>query len=250
MQADPAGPLVSLLKSEGLSPKLRQFILYAVAMAEKDQELLEQQSAHSPSKLHFAPSSSSSSAHLSRPSQHSSVKQDAAQHEATQHDAAQCDTEATAEHDTLGAVSSSGNASANPDDAAQHGNTKTHMSGAPSQNSMPSLCSNSTYQQSVSTQPSRDTPSEHIPGGDHDTRSGASAQQSVSNSGQQHQQSVQSVTSHNSAVATAVEGLLSTEAGVAATRRYLGSVGRYGPNTGALLTPMYGCGELPQAFCR
>lgn len=25
---------------------------------------------------------------------------------------------------------------------------------------------------------------------------------------------------------------------------------RYGPGTGAFLVPLYGCGELPQAFCR
>jgi len=28
------------------------------------------------------------------------------------------------------------------------------------------------------------------------------------------------------------------------------SVGRYGPGTGAYLSPMYGCGEIPQALCR
>ncbi|GAB4822847.1 hypothetical protein N2152v2_009893 [Parachlorella kessleri] len=31
---------------------------------------------------------------------------------------------------------------------------------------------------------------------------------------------------------------------------HLGSVGRYGQDAGPFLTPMYGCGELPQAFCR
>lgn len=33
-------------------------------------------------------------------------------------------------------------------------------------------------------------------------------------------------------------------------RSYVESCGRYGPDTGPFLTPMYGCGELPQAFCR
>ena len=33
-------------------------------------------------------------------------------------------------------------------------------------------------------------------------------------------------------------------------RMYLESVGRYGIDTGPFLSPMYGCGELPQAFCR
>lgn len=31
---------------------------------------------------------------------------------------------------------------------------------------------------------------------------------------------------------------------------YLESVGRYGIDAGPFLTPLYGCGELPQAFCR
>jgi Rab proteins geranylgeranyltransferase component A len=31
---------------------------------------------------------------------------------------------------------------------------------------------------------------------------------------------------------------------------YVESVGRYGIDTGPFLTPLYGCGELPQAFCR
>ena len=29
-----------------------------------------------------------------------------------------------------------------------------------------------------------------------------------------------------------------------------GDLGRYGPGTGAFLLPVYGGGELPQAFCR
>ena len=33
-------------------------------------------------------------------------------------------------------------------------------------------------------------------------------------------------------------------------RLFVESVGRYGPDAGPFLTPMYGCGELPQAFCR
>ena len=33
-------------------------------------------------------------------------------------------------------------------------------------------------------------------------------------------------------------------------RLYVASVGRYGIDAGPFLTPLYGCGELPQAFCR
>lgn len=33
-------------------------------------------------------------------------------------------------------------------------------------------------------------------------------------------------------------------------RLYMDSLGRYGTDAGPFLTPMYGCGELPQAFCR
>lgn len=44
--------------------------------------------------------------------------------------------------------------------------------------------------------------------------------------------------------------LMTIEQGVKALKQYLGSVGRYGPGSGAFLTPMYGCAELPQAFCR
>lgn len=82
-----------------------------------------------------------------------------------------------------------------------------------------------------------------------ETTSGQHAPQHV-----QHQQARVPQDSHSSAEATPVaelpQGLISIKAGLAAIRQYLGSVGRYGVNTGALLTPMYGCGELPQAFCR
>ena len=33
-------------------------------------------------------------------------------------------------------------------------------------------------------------------------------------------------------------------------RQQFGSLERYGAGGGAFLTPLYGCGELPQAFCR
>ena len=33
-------------------------------------------------------------------------------------------------------------------------------------------------------------------------------------------------------------------------RQQFGSLERYGAGAGAFLAPLYGCGELPQAFCR
>ncbi|EIE25039.1 FAD/NAD(P)-binding domain-containing protein [Coccomyxa subellipsoidea C-169] len=43
---------------------------------------------------------------------------------------------------------------------------------------------------------------------------------------------------------------VSTADGMAALARYMESVGRYGADTAAFLVPLYGGGELPQAFCR
>lgn len=45
-----------------------------------------------------------------------------------------------------------------------------------------------------------------------------------------------------------VPGESKVEVGLAATRRFLSSLGRFGPTP--FLWPMYGAGELPQAFCR
>jgi hypothetical protein len=46
------------------------------------------------------------------------------------------------------------------------------------------------------------------------------------------------------------EGAVTAAAGVAAVRLHLQSTGRYGAGHGAFLLPLYGAGELPQAFCR
>eukprot|EP00884_Botryococcus_braunii_P015864 jgi/Botrbrau1/2961/Bobra.0026s0029.1 len=42
----------------------------------------------------------------------------------------------------------------------------------------------------------------------------------------------------------------SAKEGLAALSRYFESLGRYGAGTGALMVPLYGTAELPQAFCR
>eukprot|EP00891_Asterochloris_glomerata_P001811 jgi/Astpho2/1811/Aster-x0075 len=43
---------------------------------------------------------------------------------------------------------------------------------------------------------------------------------------------------------------MSAREGLAVLRQQFGSLERYGAGTGAFLAPLYGCGELPQAFCR
>ena len=43
---------------------------------------------------------------------------------------------------------------------------------------------------------------------------------------------------------------ISAADGFSAIRKHLSSVGRFGSGHGALLLPLYGIGELPQAFCR
>ncbi|PRW45613.1 rab s geranylgeranyltransferase component A 2 [Chlorella sorokiniana] len=45
------------------------------------------------------------------------------------------------------------------------------------------------------------------------------------------------------------QGMTAAE-GLEQLRLFVQSAGRYGPDTGPFLTPLYGCGELPQAFCR
>lgn len=52
------------------------------------------------------------------------------------------------------------------------------------------------------------------------------------------------------AASASTSGMMTVEQGVQALRQYLSSVGRHGPSSGAFLTLMYGCAELPQAFCR
>ncbi len=43
---------------------------------------------------------------------------------------------------------------------------------------------------------------------------------------------------------------MSAREGLAVLRQQFGSLERYGAGAGAFLAPLYGCGELPQAFCR
>jgi len=43
---------------------------------------------------------------------------------------------------------------------------------------------------------------------------------------------------------------ISAAEGKAAMLKYIASAGRHGPGTGAFILPLYGSGEIPQAFCR
>ena len=189
-------PFITLLQAEGLSHSLRQFIMYAVAMADQDQDALKHQPAQTAGQSPAAEPSKramqSSAQHSQQVSQGSSGEFDQ-QHVLLQLEASAASRQTAHAAPTQQASSSSGHSQ------------DTHASAGP-----------------------------------------------VSST--QHQQPGHTRSGHSHEVAPAVvelpEGLLSSEAGLTAMRQYLGSVGRYGPNTGALLTPMYGCGELPQAFCR
>ena len=76
-------------------------------------------------------------------------------------------------------------------------------------------------------------------------------QQQAQQAQQQQQQPVVAEQALEGASAAAAElPPLSAAAALRLLRLYTQSSGRYGPGTGPFLTPMYGCGELPQAFCR
>ncbi|KAL0034245.1 hypothetical protein WJX77_005229 [Trebouxia sp. C0004] len=147
-QAAPHQPLVTLLRSQNLSLLMRQFIMYAVAMADSDQEsLITDQSAPPSSQL-----------------------------QATQ---------------------------------------------ASSQPQPPVVAQPSPASEASQSAPAA-SPTEHQPAAE-ELAAAASASTS---------------------------GMITVEQGVQALRQYLRSVGQHGPSSGAFLTPMYGCAELPQAFCR
>ncbi len=167
-QASPDQPLVSLLRSQGLSLLMQQFILYAVAMADSDQESLV-------------------------PSHSAPAKQQ------------------------LPAV-----------DQHQPGSASASTSSSPSSSASPAAAVSQPVS-GLATQPG--TPS--------DTPSASASE---------HQSSAEATCADASPSSSA--GVVSIEQGVKALRQYLSSVGRYGPSSGAFLTPMYGCAELPQAFCR
>ncbi|DBA93573.1 TPA: hypothetical protein ACH3X3_013652 [Trebouxia sp. C0006] len=183
-QAAPHQPLVTLLRSQGLSLLMRQFIMYAVAMADSDQEsLINDQPAPLPSQL--------------QPTQASS----------------QLQPPAVAQHASAAAPSDSASASI--------------------------MSSTSPAAATAGLQPSLSSSAASLD-------SAASRLASAAAAGE-HQPAAEVPAAAASAPAS---GMMTVEQGVQALRQYLSSVGRHGPSSGAFLTPMYGCAELPQAFCR
>lgn len=183
LQAAPHQPLVTLLRLQGLSLLMRQFIMYAVAMADSDQEsLITNQPAPPPSQL--------------QPPQASLQLQ--------------------------------------PPAVAQHASPA-----APSDSASASIMSSTSPAAATGLQPSMAS----------STASSASAalQSAPAAAAAEHQPAAEVPAA---AASASTSGMMTIEQGVQALRQYLSSVGRHGPSSGAFLTPMYGCAELPQAFCR
>ncbi len=184
LQAAPRQSLVTLLREQGLSLLMRQFIMYAVAMADPDQEsLITDQPAPPPSQL--------------QPTQASS----------------QLQPPVVAQHAS----------SAVPSDSAAASITSSTSPAAATVALQPSMSSSAVSPASVASQPApAASAAEHQPAAEEPA----------------------------AAASTSTSGMMTVEQGVQALRQYLSSVGRHGPSSGAFLTPMYGCAELPQAFCR
>ena len=221
LQAAGSSPFVALLKAQGLSPMVRQYIMYAVAMADSDQETLLMKQSNTTAHPEAA--------------------------ETTQ-PPPQSDGNATSETNTalLAPLSSH---SASQAASAQHQDTRLAAGGL---NAASEAC-RPAFSNFLHAQP-------HAPGAlgpassadsDPQGRPDMSTQSSSKGSSSRVASSA-SPQSESQAVAggTLSDRLMSVEEGLKAMRQYLSSVGRYGPDTGAFLTPMYGCAELPQAFCR
>lgn len=221
LQAAPSDPLVALLKAQGLSLLMRQYIMYAVAMADSDQEsvLAQQTSAtaadkHRPTDSQHLPQSGTHATPgmnkaVPAPSTPHSPSQSAPQAASAQHPQARSD-----------ALDQDVATSSNPPQSQLHapGAVRPSSSGYSDPHTPPD----------TSTQPS--------------SNNSRDADKAVEDS--------QSDLGPPVSAGVASDSLMSVEDGVTALRQYLSSVGRYGPNSGAFLTPMYGCAELPQAFCR
>ncbi|DBA96541.1 TPA: hypothetical protein ACH3X1_015413 [Trebouxia sp. C0004] len=183
-QAAPHQPLVTLLRSQNLSLLMRQFIMYAVAMADSDQEsLITDQSAPPSSQLQATQASSQPQPPV--------VAQRAS--------------------------------SVVPSDSAAASIAPSTSLAAAIAGLQPSMSSSAASPASEASQSApAASPTEHQPAAE-ELAAAASASTS---------------------------GMITVEQGVQALRQYLRSVGQHGPSSGAFLTPMYGCAELPQAFCR
>ena len=210
MQVPPSDPLVSLLNAQGLSPLMREYILYAVALADSDQESLvasqnkrgtpAASDRHQPAATQNATSPAAATAAAPSSPQSASQEASAAAAEPRM-------TNSTAVEGSLPVVLEA----ARPTAAAQ-----------------PSAVSSPPW---LSSQPASMSRANHA-AASLSAHSQCDIGMSTAEGGRLHGE------------------VLSVEEGLKALRQYLSSIGRYGTSSGAFLTPMYGCAELPQAFCR
>ena len=226
LQAAQSSPLVALLKAQGLSPLMRQYVMYAVALADSDQERLSTQQ-------------SSSTAHTAT-----------AQHQPTaRQPPPQSGTTATPDTTTTASPTASSSRSASQTASSQQMEAGTAAENAFAAASLPTS-SHPAHEQPHAAASMESASSAHgLPHAPSDTNSCVTPSSEESPSCVASSAPPQSECEHV-AVSALSDRLMSVEEGVKALGQYLSSVGRYGPNSGAFLTPMYGCAELPQAFCR
>ena len=222
LQAAGSSPLVALLKAQGLSPLMRQYIMYAVAMADSDQEMLLTQQVNTTA--------------------HSGAS-------ATTQPPLQSGTDATPGSNTASLAFSASQA------ASQAASVKDpeSRSAAGSLDVAPeasrAACSKSSHAQTHTL--AAVDPASSADSADPQTRPDTSKQPSSEDASSCVLSSASPRSESQPAAAGVLsDSLMSAEQGLKALRQYLSSVGRYGPNSGAFLTPIYGCAELPQAFCR
>ena len=194
---------------------MRQYIIYAVAMADSDQEALEMAQA-------TATAHSDIISHPSAVSQSMAYPAAAAASPA----ASASTTQTASDHDTEARPASRETSAA----AAQAGSIKAQAQSHPP-------AASETASQAAPQLPSGPTTWKAPQASTFNTKSPAVSAQTE-------------LELESANVARWPGQLMSVKQGMKAMRQYLGSVGRYGPGSGAFLTPMYGCAELPQAFCR
>ena len=220
MQAAGSSPLVALLKAQGLSPLMRQYIMYAVAMADSDQEALLTQQINSTAHAEAAATT--------QPPLQSGTNAKPATNIAL--------LSPSSSHSTSQAASQTA--------TAQQPESRSSAGGL---DAVSEACRPISHAQShapAAVEPASGADSDPQPPPDIPTPSSLEGSPSCIASSASPQSESQPV-----AAGILSDSLMSVEEGLKALRQYLSSVGRYGANSGAFLTPMYGCAELPQAFC-
>lgn len=214
LQAAKSDALVSLLRAQGLSPLMRQYIMYAVAMADSDQETMFPPNTHPNAEVQP----------VSQPTQ----------------PAASTDISSFLAAKPLGPSAASATHPA-AEAASAHDPNPMPASSAPE-----TSASMSAVRQAASQAASNTTSGTPL------APDATTYFQSPPEASAPHAAlSVSAVSAAQPAASGKLpDGVMSVEHGIKAIRQYLSSVGRYGPSSGAFLTPMYGCAELPQAFCR